>query len=70
MMIEDFMQTGSTTTIGTLNFALLFLTMNPSVQKKCQDEIDSLVSRHLVPTLDEIEKYLIQHHVINRYIFP
>jgi cytochrome P450 len=56
IMIEDFMQTGSTTTNGTLNYALLFLTLNPSVQKKCQEEIDSIVPRNLVPTLDDIEK--------------
>jgi hypothetical protein len=56
-MIEDFMQTGSTTSVGTLNYGVLFLTLNPQVQAKCQAEIDSIVPKHLVPTLDDIEKY-------------
>lgn len=56
MMIEDFMQTGSTTSVGTLNYGVLFLTLNPKVQQRCQAEIDAVVPRHLVPTLDDIEK--------------
>jgi len=56
MMIEDFMQTGSTTTNGTLNYALLFLTLHPEVQKRCQEEIDFHVPCGLIPTLDDIEK--------------
>jgi hypothetical protein len=34
------------------------MALYPEVQKKCQDEIDSIVGRNnnMVPTLDDIEK--------------
>lgn len=56
-MLADLLQTGSTTTNGTLNYGLLFLILNPEIQKKCQMEIDAVVPRHLNPTLEDIEKY-------------
>ncbi|CAL8148197.1 unnamed protein product [Orchesella dallaii] len=55
-MLADLLQTGTTTTNGTMNYGVLFLTLNPKIQEKCQKEIDSVVSRHLSPTLEDIEK--------------
>lgn len=55
-MLADLLQTGSTTTNGTLNYGLLYLLLNPDIQKKCQREIDSIVPTHLTPTLEDIER--------------
>lgn len=55
-MLADLLQTGSTTTNGTLNYALLYLILNPEIQRKCQQDIDAIVPRHLTPTLEDIEK--------------
>lgn len=55
-MLADLITAGSTTTNGTLNYGLLFLTLNPEIQKRCQKEIDAVVPRHLTPTMDDIEK--------------
>jgi len=57
MMIEDLMQTGTTTSTATLNYALLYMILNPEKMKRCQQEIDTIVPRHLVPTLADFEKY-------------
>ncbi|CAL8124636.1 unnamed protein product [Orchesella dallaii] len=55
-MLADLLQTGSTTTNGTLNYGLLFLTLNPEVQRKCQEEIDRVVPQHLIPSVEDIER--------------
>ncbi|ODM88974.1 Cytochrome P450 1A1 [Orchesella cincta] len=55
-MLSDLLQTGTTTTNGTLNYGLLFLTLNPDIQKKCQADIDAIVLKHLTPTLEDVEK--------------
>lgn len=55
-MLADLLQTGTATTNGTLNYGLLFLTLNQDVQKKCQQEIDAIVPKHLTPTIEDIEK--------------
>lgn len=57
-MLADLLQTGSTTTNGTLNYGLLYLLLNPEIQRKCQAEIDATIPRHLTPTLEDIEKYV------------
>ncbi len=61
-MLADLLQTGTATTNGTLNYGLLFLTLNSDVQKKCQKEIDAIVPKHLTPTVEDIEKWVIIFH--------
>jgi len=56
-MLADLLMVGSLTLNATLNYGVLFLTLNPEIQKKCQDEIDSIVPRHMPPTVDDIERY-------------
>ncbi len=56
VMLADLLLVGTATTNGTLNYGLLYLLLNPDVQQKCQEEIDSIVPKHLTPTLDDIEK--------------
>ncbi|XP_050404552.1 cytochrome P450 2D3 [Patella vulgata] len=41
--ILDLFLAGSDTTATTLDWALLFMILNPEVQKKCQEEIDDVV---------------------------
>lgn len=55
-MIADLLLVGSLTLNATLNYAVLFLTLNPEIQKKCQQEMDSVVARHMVPTVDDVDK--------------
>lgn len=55
-MIVDLLLVGTLTVNATLNYGILFLTLNPDIQKKLQNEIDSVVPRHMVPTVDDVEK--------------
>jgi cytochrome P450 len=43
----------STTVSSTLNFALAFLLNYPEVQSKMQQELDEVVGRDRLPTLDD-----------------
>ncbi|CAL8109453.1 unnamed protein product [Orchesella dallaii] len=55
-MVADLLMVGSLTLNATLNYGILFLTLNPEIQKKCQDEIDAIVPRNIAPTVDDVEK--------------
>lgn len=55
-MIADLLLVGSLTLNATLNYGVLFLTLHPEIQKKCQAEIDAIVPRHMKPTVDDVEK--------------
>jgi cytochrome P450 len=43
----------TTTVTTTLNFAMAFLLHNPRVQTKVQQELDAVVGRDRLPTLDD-----------------
>ena len=43
----------NTTVSSTLNFALVFLLTYPEVQTKMQHEMDTVVGRDRLPTLDD-----------------
>jgi cytochrome P450 len=49
----DFLFPASTTMSSTLNFALAFLLNYPEVQTKMQQELDKVVGRDRLPTLDD-----------------
>ncbi|XP_043461384.1 probable cytochrome P450 303a1 isoform X2 [Leptopilina heterotoma] len=49
----DLFMAGSETTSKTIGFCFLYLVLNPEVQKKAQDEIDSVTSRKRLPTLND-----------------
>ena len=49
----DLMFAATTTVSTTLNFALVFLLKYPEVQKKMQHELDKVVGRDRLPTLDD-----------------
>jgi cytochrome P450 len=47
---------GAETTSSTLNWALLYLSRDPDVQKKFQKEIDKVVGNSRLPSLDDKER--------------
>lgn len=52
----DFFMAGSETTSKSLGFGFLYLLLNPDVQKKAQEEIDRVVGRDRLPSLDDRPK--------------
>ncbi|XP_018325402.1 probable cytochrome P450 303a1 [Agrilus planipennis] len=49
----DLFIAGSETTNKTLGFAFIHLVLNPQVQTKCQEEIDRVIGRDRLPTLND-----------------
>jgi len=49
----DLLFPAATTVTTTLNFALVFLLNYPEVQTKMQQELDKVVGRDRLPTLDD-----------------
>lgn len=52
----DMFMAGSETTSKSLGFGFLYLLLNPEVQKKAQEEIDRVVGRDRLPTLNDRPK--------------
>lgn len=52
----DFFMAGSETTSKSLGFGFLYLLLNPDVQKKAQEEIDRVVGRDRLISLDDRPK--------------
>lgn len=44
---------GSETTSKALSFCFLYLVLFPKVQRKAQQEIDTIIGRNRLPTLDD-----------------
>lgn len=49
----DLFMAGSETSAKALTFGILFLVLYPEVQKKAQQEIDSVVERGRLPSLND-----------------
>lgn len=62
----DMFMAGSETTSKSLGFGFLYLLLNPEVQKKAQEEIDRVVGRDRLPTLNDRPKYaeFLFHNII------
>lgn len=52
----DLFMAGSETTSKSIGFGFLYLLLNPDVQKKAQEEIDLVVGRNRLPTLEDRPK--------------
>ena len=53
----DLFIAGSETTNKTLEFMFLYLLLYPEVQKKAQEEIDTVIGRERYPALSDKTKY-------------
>ncbi|XP_043512841.1 probable cytochrome P450 303a1 [Frieseomelitta varia] len=49
----DLFMAGSETTSKALSFCFLYLVLFPKVQRKAQEEIDTIIGRNRLPTLDD-----------------
>jgi len=54
---------GAETTSNTLEFAMLYMILNPDVQTKVQAEIDEVVGQSRLPSLLDKAKYSSQKNV-------
>ncbi|KAJ4447845.1 hypothetical protein ANN_09853, partial [Periplaneta americana] len=54
----DYLFPASTTVTATLNFTIVHLLHHPEVQEKMQKEIDVVVGRNRLPTLDDRSRYV------------
>lgn len=52
----DMFMAGSETTSNTLSFCFLYLILNPDIQKKAQEEIDTVVGKGRTPSIDDRPK--------------
>lgn len=52
----DMFMAGSETTTNTLGFCFLYLILYPDVQKKAQEEIDTVIGKHRSPSLNDRPK--------------
>jgi hypothetical protein len=60
----DYLFPASTTVTSTLNFAMAFLMNYPDVQTKMQEELDDVIGRERLPTLDD------RARSVNEYALP
>lgn len=54
----DFFIAGALTTSYTLDFAVLATVTHPQVQKKLHEEIDKVLKRGQIPTIEDKNKYV------------
>lgn len=52
----DLFLAGSETTANTLEFGILYMILNPNIQKKIQEEIDQVIGQSRFPTAADKEK--------------
>jgi len=58
MVLTDLFLTGFIPTASSLEFLVMFMVLNPKIQQKCQDEIDSVIGKnHRYPSINDTEKY-------------
>ncbi|XP_021919684.1 methyl farnesoate epoxidase-like [Zootermopsis nevadensis] len=53
MILLDLFSAGAESVANSLDYALLYMILNPHIQKKVQEELDTVVGRSRRPTLDD-----------------
>jgi len=53
MVCLDLFTAGSETTANTLDYAILYMVLNPEVQKKVQAEIDQVIGPNRMPNIND-----------------
>lgn len=53
----DLFIAGADTSSNTLSFAILYMVLNPKVQTKVQEEIDSVLGRERSPTSSDMQRF-------------
>ncbi|KAI8503032.1 hypothetical protein Bbelb_188530 [Branchiostoma belcheri] len=55
-MVADLLTAGMETTATTLHWAALYMSLNPDIQRKVQDELEAAVGKGKAPTLADVSK--------------
>jgi len=56
MVCLDLFITGFITTASSLEYLVMFMILNPEIQKRCQQEIDDVVGRSRPPSMNDNER--------------
>lgn len=66
MILLDLFSAGAESVANSLDYALLYMILNPQIQKKVQEELDTVVGRSRRPTLDDKPRY--KHGETHSYV--
>jgi cytochrome P450 len=56
-ILLDLFSAGAESVANSLDYCILYLILNPHIQKKVQDELDAVVGRSRRPSLDDKPRY-------------
>jgi cytochrome P450 len=56
MVCLDLFITGFITTASSLEYLVMFMILNPEIQRKCHEEIDQVVGHHRLPSMNDNER--------------
>jgi cytochrome P450 len=57
MILLDLFSAGAESVANSLDYALLYMMLNPHIQRKVQEELDAVVGRSRRPSLDDRSRY-------------
>jgi len=57
MLLLDLFSAGVESVANTLDYAILYMVLNPHIQRKVQEELDNVVGRNRRPTGDDRPLY-------------
>jgi len=65
VVLKDMFVAGAETTSTTLLWAVLYLTQNPGIQEKVQEEIDTVIGNNRLPVRDDRNKLVYMEAFLN-----
>jgi cytochrome P450 len=57
LILLDLFSAGAESVANSLDYALLYLTLNPHIQRKVHEELDAVVGRSRRPSMDDRSLY-------------